>query len=85
MPKISILVPIYNVEEYLEKCLDSILNQTFTDFELIGMDDGSTDLSGVILDRYAQRDHRVRATSSVVMHRAFPMISLCIPSQYQPR
>lgn len=61
MPKISILVPIYNVEEYLEKCLDSILNQTFTDFELIGMDDGSTDLSGVILDRYAQRDHRVRA------------------------
>ena len=60
MAEISILVPVYNVEKYLESCLDSILLQTFTDFEVICMDDGSTDRSGDILDRYAGRDARIK-------------------------
>ena len=60
MVKISILVPVYNVEKYLEKCLDSILEQTFTEYEVICMDDGSTDRSGIILDEYALKDSRIR-------------------------
>lgn len=58
--EISILVPVYNVEKYLVTCLDSILAQTFTDFEVICMDDGSTDRSGDILDTYALKDERIR-------------------------
>ena len=53
MPKISIIVPVYNVENYLRQCLDSILNQTFTDFEVICINDGSTDSSLSILEEYA--------------------------------
>ncbi len=53
MPKISVIVPIYNVEKYLRRCIVSILNQTFTDFELILVDDGSTDSSSAICDEYA--------------------------------
>lgn len=60
MAEISILVPVYNVEKYLGACLDSILAQTFTDFEVICMDDGSTDKSGALLDAYALRDKRIR-------------------------
>ncbi|MCI8949029.1 MAG: glycosyltransferase [Lachnospiraceae bacterium] len=60
MPRISILVPIYNVEKYLKKCLDSMIQQTFTDIEIICMDDGSTDGSGKILDQYADKDSRIR-------------------------
>lgn len=60
MAKISILVPVYNVERYIGACLDSILGQTYTDFEIICMDDGSTDSSGMILDRYATKDARIR-------------------------
>lgn len=60
MVEISILVPVYNVEKYLEACLDSILQQTYTDFEVICMDDGSTDRSGDILDAYAIKDKRIR-------------------------
>lgn len=60
MPKLSIVVPVYNVEKYLNQCLDSILGQSFSDFELIIIDDGSTDKSGSICDRYAQMDQRVR-------------------------
>lgn len=59
MAEISIIVPVYNVEKYLETCLDSILAQTFTDFEVICMDDGSTDRSGDILDAYALKDERL--------------------------
>lgn len=57
-PKISIIVPVYNVEEYLEDCLDSIAAQTFINFECICIDDGSTDNSGSILDEYAKKDNR---------------------------
>lgn len=60
MAEISILVPVYNVEKYLGDCLDSILAQTFTDFEVICMDDGSTDRSGDILDEYALKDKRIK-------------------------
>jgi glycosyltransferase involved in cell wall biosynthesis len=59
-PKISVIVPVYKGEKYLAACLDSILAQTFKDFELILLDDGSPDKSGEICDEYAQRDARIR-------------------------
>ena len=55
-PKISIIVPVYKVEPYIHKCIDSILNQTFKDFELILVDDGSPDNCGKICDEYAKKD-----------------------------
>lgn len=58
--KISILIPVYNVEAYLSKCLDSIKTQTFTDFEVLLIDDGSTDSSGTICDSYSQKDSRFK-------------------------
>lgn len=59
-PLISIIVPVYNVEEYIAECIDSILSQTFTDWELILVDDGSTDGSGKICDEYALKDKRIK-------------------------
>ena len=56
---ISIIVPVYNVEKYLERCLDSILSQTFSDFELILVNDGSTDHSLEICRSYAEKDERI--------------------------
>lgn len=64
MPKISVIVPVYKVEPYLNRCIDSILNQTFTDFELILVDDGSPDNCGKICDEYAAKD-----ASVVVIHK----------------
>lgn len=58
---ISVIIPIYNVENYLRPCIESILNSTYQDFELILVDDGSTDASGMICDDYAARDKRVKA------------------------
>lgn len=60
MPKISIIVPVYNVECYVEDCIKSILNQTFKDFELILVNDGSTDKSRYICEKYAQKDNRIK-------------------------
>ncbi len=57
---ISVIVPVYNVELYLGKCLDSLLAETFTDLEILVIDDGSTDRSGGICDRYSESDKRVR-------------------------
>lgn len=59
-PKISVIVPVYKAEAYLHRCVDSLLAQTFTDFEVLLIDDGSPDNSGEICDRYAQKDPRVR-------------------------
>lgn len=64
MPKISIIVPVYNAENYIDKCVDSILGQTFTDFELILIDDGSADHSPQLCDEYAKRDNRI-----IVIHQ----------------
>lgn len=59
MPEISVIVPVYKVEKYLEKCIDSILNQTFKNFELILIDDGSPDRCGEMCDEYAEKDDRI--------------------------
>lgn len=64
MPIVSIIVPVYNVERYLRTCLDSIVAQTFTDFEALLVDDGSTDESGRICDEYAAKDNRF-----VIIHK----------------
>lgn len=58
MPVISIVVPVYNVEKYLSTCLQSIINQSFKDFEAILMDDGFTDKSGSICDEFSKKDPR---------------------------
>jgi Glycosyltransferases involved in cell wall biogenesis len=60
MRKVSVIVPVYNVEKYIGKCIESILAQTLEDIEIICIDDGSTDRSGSILDTYASKDARVR-------------------------
>lgn len=57
---ISVIVPMYNVELYLRKCLDSIVNQTYKNIEILIIDDGSTDNSGMICDEYAQKDDRIK-------------------------
>lgn len=62
-PLISIIIPVYNVEEYLEECIESVCNQTLKEIEIICIDDGSTDRSGTLLDEYAMRDKRI-----VVIH-----------------
>ena len=58
---ISVIVPVYNAEKYLKRCVDSILSQSFSDFELLLIDDGSSDLSGLFCDEYAIADKRVSA------------------------
>lgn len=63
-PKLSIIMPVYNVEEYLGESIESILQQTFKDFELILINDGSTDNSGEICEKYSKLDNRIR-----VMHK----------------
>ena len=65
MSKISILIPVYNVEKYLRECLNSVLRQTLEDIEIICIDDGSKDSSGAILDEYAKKDPRIRVLHKV--------------------
>ena len=67
----SIIIPVYNVAPYLRECLDSVLSQTFTDWEAICVDDGSTDGSGAVLDEYASRDSRIK-----VAHKANEGVSV---------
>jgi glycosyltransferase involved in cell wall biosynthesis len=64
-PLISVIVPIYQVERYLRQCIDSILNQTYENLDIILVDDGSSDACGAICDEYAERDSRIR-----VIHKA---------------
>ena len=59
MPKVNVIVPVYDVEKYLSRCIDSILNQTLSDFELILVDDGSPDNCGQICDSYASKYNRI--------------------------
>lgn len=64
MEKISIIVPVYNVEDYLSKCIDSIINQTYRNLEIIIVNDGSSDNSGQMSDQYAKKDERI-----IVLHK----------------
>ena len=59
-PLISVIVPIYNVEQYLPRCIDSILKQTYRDLEIILVDDGSTDNSSQMCDTWSERDQRIK-------------------------
>ena len=59
-PKVSFIIPAYNIEDYIGKCLDSILNQTWQDFEIIVVNDGSKDKTGEVLDSYATKDNRIK-------------------------
>ena len=63
--KVSIIIPVYNVESYLKKCIDSILLQTYTNFELILIDDGSTDQSYEICDEYSLNDKRIKVIHKI--------------------
>ena len=63
MCEISVIIPVYNVESYLRQCLDSVVNQTFEDIEIICVDDGSTDGSLDILNKYASSDNRFKIIS----------------------
>jgi glycosyltransferase involved in cell wall biosynthesis len=69
-PKISIIVPVYNIELYIKKCLDSIIVQTFSNIEIIVINDGSTDNSGKICEEYAKKDHRIK-----VVHKEYGGVS----------
>lgn len=60
MDKISVIIPVYDVQDYLADCLESVINQTYTNLEIILVDDGSTDKSGVICDEYAQKEGRIK-------------------------
>ena len=60
MPEVSVIVPVYNTESYLRECIESILRQSYTDFEVLLVDDGSTDDSGAICDEYAKKDNRIK-------------------------
>lgn len=71
MPKVSIIVPVYNAAKYLRPCLDSVVDQTMPDWECICVDDGSTDASAAILDEYAARDKRF-----IVVHKANEGVSV---------
>lgn len=63
-PMLSVIVPVYNIEAYVDECIKSVLNQAYSDFQLILVDDGSTDQSGKICDFYAKQDERV-----IVVHK----------------
>ena len=60
MPKVSVIIPVYNTEKYLRECLASVVNQTLKDIEIICINDGSTDNSLQILKKYAKHDNRIK-------------------------
>lgn len=59
-PLVSVIIPVYNVEKYISRCIESLINQTYHNIEILLIDDGSTDRSGVICDTYAEKDNRIR-------------------------
>ncbi|MDR0336523.1 MAG: glycosyltransferase, partial [Planctomycetaceae bacterium] len=80
MPKVSIIIPVYNAEKYLRDCLDSVANQTLKDIEIICVDDGSPDSCPQILDEYAANDNRFKiihqknAGVAAARNAAYPFI-----------
>ncbi len=64
-PRISIIIPIYNMQQFLGRCLDSVVSQTYASLEIILINDGSTDSSGDICDAYAQKDHRIKVIHKI--------------------
>jgi len=84
MPKVSIIVPVYNAEQTLRRCIDSVLHQEYTDFELILVDDGSRDSSPAICDHYAKEDDRVRVihTENGGVSRARNLAIACAAGTY---
>ena len=77
MPAISVIIPVYNVEKYLRRCLDSVLNQTFTDWVAICVNDGSPDNSAAILSEYAARDARFKIVTKENGGLSDIMLSQC--------
>ena len=63
MKKVSVIIPVYNVEEYLEECMESVIHQTLKEIEILCVNDGSTDHSLQILEQYAKKDDRIRIIS----------------------
>lgn len=93
MAELSIVLPVYNVDPYINDCLDSIAAQTFQDFECLLVDDGSTDLSGIICDSYSRRDDRFRvihqenagvssARNAGIEAAAAPLLAFIDPDDY---
>ena len=72
MAKISVIIPVYGVEKYLDRCVESVVNQTYKDLEIILVDDGSPDNCPQMCDEWASRDARIRA-----VHRPVPEIQDC--------
>lgn len=64
-PEVSVIIPVYNVEQYLSQCIESVLNQSFSNFELLLIDDGSSDKSGSICDSYAHKDKRIKVKHTI--------------------
>lgn len=75
---ISVIIPVYNIEKYVEKCINSILLQTYKNIELIIVDDGSTDNSPVICDRFSVRDERIKVYIRKMPDCQKPEMSYCI-------
>ena len=71
MPKVSVIIPVYNTEKYLDECLDSVINQTLKDIEIICINDGSTDNSLEILKKYKQKDSRI-----ITIDQLFPRVTV---------
>ena len=80
-PLVSIIVPIYNVEEYLERCIDSIIKQTYKNLEIILVNDGSTDKSGQICEEYAKKDRRIVYISKKMKVNQLPGMLLWISAK----
>lgn len=72
MSKISVIIPIYNVEKYLEKCLESVINQTYKDLEIICVDDCSPDNSNKIVQEYLKKDSRIKLIKEKKMAEFLP-------------
>ncbi|WP_317382903.1 glycosyltransferase family 2 protein [Anaerobiospirillum succiniciproducens] len=87
-PRLAVIIPVYNVEKYLPKCLDSIINQTYKNLQIICVDDGSPDNCGAILDDYAKIDTRVtvihKANGGLSSARNVALEKLCLQWQKDP-